>query len=84
VYLIFIKQSAIKELKRLPEKDQGKVIYTIHQLELNPHPIGSKKLKGSENRWRIRIGDYRILYELNTDRKIVEIFRILHRKDAYR
>jgi mRNA interferase RelE/StbE len=84
VYSIFIKPSAIKELKKLPEKNQGKVFQTIHQLELYPRAIGSKKLKGSEHRWRIRIGDYRILYELNTDTKTVEIFRILHRKDVYR
>ena len=84
MYSIFIKPSAIKELKKLPEKNQSKVFQTIHQLELYPRPIGGKKLKGSEHRWRIRIGDYRILYELNTDTKTVEIFRILHRKDVYR
>lgn len=84
MYSILIKASALKELKKLPEKEQGKVIQTIHQLELYPRPIGSKKLKGSDHRWRMRIGDYRILYELTTDRKIVELFRILHRKDAYR
>ena len=84
MYSIFIKQSAIKELKKLPEKDQGKIIRTINELEINLRPFGSKKLKGSERRWRIRIGDYRILYELNTDRKTIDIFRILHCKDVYR
>ena len=54
------------------------------KLELNPGPSGCKKLTGSHTRWRIRIGDYRILYEIDdTDRSVI-IFRISHRKTAYR
>jgi mRNA interferase RelE/StbE len=56
----------------------------LNSLGEEPRPVGCKKLIGSKNRWRIRIGNYRILYEINDDLKTVEIFRIAHRKDVYR
>jgi len=50
----------------------------------NPRPQNSKKLIGGPQRWRIRTGDYRILYEIDARRKVVKIYRIAHRKDVYR
>jgi len=50
----------------------------------NPRPHGVKKLSGGGSRWRIRVGDYRILYEINDSKKLVRIYRIAHRKDVYK
>lgn len=84
VYSVRAKSTALRELKALPFKIQSKTIETIDNLELNPRPSGCKKLIGTDNRWRIRIGDYRILYEIDDINRTVVIFRVVCRKEAYR
>jgi mRNA interferase RelE/StbE len=82
-YKIEIKRSASKELNSLPNKEIKKIINSINQLIENPRPINSKKLSASE-RYRLRVGDYRILYEIEDLILIVHIIKIAHRKDVYR
>ncbi len=82
-YKIEIKRSASKELNSLPNKEIKKIINSINQLIENPRPINSKKLSASE-RYRLRVGDYRILYEIEDLVLIVYIIKIAHRKDVYR
>ena len=82
-YKIEIKRSASKELNSLPNKEIKKIINSINQLIENPRPINSKKLSASE-RYRLRVGDYRILYEIEDLILIVYIIKIAHRKDVYR
>ncbi len=53
-------------------------------MSLNPRPPGVVKLEGDENLWRIRIGDYRVIYEIHDDRLVVVVLRVANRKDAYR
>jgi len=84
MYQLTIKRQALKEINSFPEKVQKQIILTIEELKTNPYPNGSKKLVGSIDRWRIRIGDYRILYKINNSMKQIFIFRVLHRKDVYR
>lgn len=82
-YKIEFKKTATKELNSLPNKEIKKILNTINQLIENPRPINSKKLSASE-RYRIRSGDYRILYEIKDQILIVYIIKIAHRKDVYR
>jgi len=82
-YSIEFKKSATKELNSLPNKKIKKILITINQLIENPRPINSKKLSASE-RYRIRVGDYRILYEIKEQILIIYIIKIAHRKDVYR
>jgi mRNA interferase RelE/StbE len=83
-YKIEWKNSAKKELKRLPRQVIAKVISAVEKLPNNLCPIGSKKLVGTEHTYRLRTGDYRIVYSIQNDRLIIEIIRVAHRKDIYK
>lgn len=78
MYHIEIKRSALKEMSWLPQNIHHQLIQSIEALKSNPYPFGSKKLAGSTNRWRIRVGDYRILYTVNDTTKQILIYRIIH------
>ena len=82
-YLIYINKSVLKNLSRIPLHYQDKIIKAIRSLALNPRPYGANKLKGRDA-WRIRIDNYRIIYEIHDDRLVVIVVVISHRKDAYR
>jgi len=84
MYLITLKKRAAKELLKLPIATLKRASKSIDSLSKNPRPKGSKKLKGSdENMWRIRVGDYRIIYIIEDTIKMVNIRRVGHRKDIY-
>lgn len=84
MYVISFKRSAEKEFERLPQSSIKRVARAIDALATNPRPSGSKKLEGKkESLWRIRIGDYRVIYAIEDEIEIVEIRRIGHRKDIY-
>lgn len=83
-YQIKIKPSASKELERLPRTTIPKIVTAIKELAENPFPQGVKKLTGFDRTYRIRVGEYRILYNMYDDILVIEIIRIRHRKDAYR
>lgn len=82
-YNVQIRRSAEKEIEKLPKKDRQKVIEKIGGLRENPHPSGVKKLSGEE-KYRLRQGNYRILYELHDAIVIVVVVKVADRKDAYR
>jgi len=82
-YTITISRTAKKQLDILPEKTFIIVIDTIKLLAFDPRPIGCKKLKGREG-YRIRKGDYRIIYDIYETLLIVEVVAIGHRRDVYR
>lgn len=85
MYTVKFKKSASKELRKLPNQYLNTVISAIDQLEEKPRPEGCKKLKGlSEDIWRIRISNYRVLYAIHDEIKIISIRKISHRKDVYR
>ncbi|MFK7900949.1 MAG: type II toxin-antitoxin system RelE/ParE family toxin [Cyclobacteriaceae bacterium] len=84
VYQLIILKKALKDIIRLPTKVSKKISAAIDELVNNPRPDGSKKLKGEkEHLWRIRVGDYRIIYLVEDEVKIVEIRKVGHRKDIY-
>jgi mRNA interferase RelE/StbE len=82
-YRIEIKKSAAKEIEKLPGNEIKKVLNKIKELSQNPRPIGCKKLS-KEEKYRIRQGNYRILYQVKDDLLIVFVVKVAHRKDVYR
>lgn len=82
-YRIVVRKSVIKDLKGIPKKDVRRILATIKSLADDPRPSGTKKLSGQE-RYRLRQGHYRILYEIEDDRLIVCVVRIGARRDVYR
>ena len=83
-YALRYEKRVLKDLDRIPEKDLVRIDKTIQPLALQPHPAGVKKLVGQENLYRIRQGDYRIIYTVDRKARIVSILGVRHRKDAYR
>ena len=78
------KKSTRKDLRRLPPAIVERVIEAVESLAEDPFPHGSEKLSGSEHAFRIRLGDYRVVYEVVVESSLVEIQRVRHRKDVYR
>lgn len=82
-YKIVIRSSARKELKKLPKEVIENIIPAIFGLAENPRPQGCKKLKGYADAYRIRIGDYRVVYMVEGDILVVTVVAVRHSKDAY-
>jgi mRNA interferase RelE/StbE len=82
-YKITIKKSAAKELEAIPKKDLQRIIKRIQSLTENPRPQDSKKLARQEQ-YRIRQGDYRIVYSIKDKDSLIDIFKIGHRREIYR
>lgn len=82
-YNVLIAKSASKELEAVPVKDRQSIVARIRQLATDPRPDGCEKLSG-EDKYRLRQGDFRILYEIIDDDLIVTVVRIGNRKDVYR
>jgi mRNA interferase RelE/StbE len=78
------KKSTRKDFRKLPPSTTDRIVEAVENLAENPFPHGVGKLSGSEHAYRIRLGDYRIVYEVVTESKLVEIQRVRHRKDVYR
>ncbi|MFN0101221.1 MAG: type II toxin-antitoxin system RelE family toxin [Bryobacteraceae bacterium] len=78
-----MKPSAAKELDGLPWKLNARVFSRLESLAFNPRPPGCKKLKGGDNEWRIRIGDYRVVYTIDDRTLMVKVTRIRHRSEVY-
>jgi mRNA interferase RelE/StbE len=84
VYEVYLERAAENDLKHLPTTTFHRIIPYIKTLAENPRPSGCRKLTGSKNDWRIRVGDYRILYEIDEKAKAVRILRVRHRREVYR
>lgn len=84
IYQIEWKKSAVRELKRLDRQIVPKVLAAIDSLSTQPLPAGVSKLQGSQQTYRIRVGNYRVIYQLFETQLVVEVVRVRHRKDAYR
>lgn len=83
-YKVELKKSANKELAKLPKPTLKKVVLKLRTLEQEPRPTGCKKLKSNEELWRVRVGDYRVVYTIDDGLLIVDIRKIRHRKDIYK
>jgi mRNA interferase RelE/StbE len=82
-YEIRFKKSAFKEIEKLPTLVQNNITLEIAQLANNPRPSGCKKLQSSNVYWRIRSGDYRIIYTIEDKVLFIEIIKVAHRKEVY-
>jgi len=82
-YKIVFSKSAAKELSKFPSTVNNRVIKAVLELSDNPRPQGAKKLKGGSENWRIRIGDYRVVYAIDDEILIVDVRKAGHRKDIY-
>jgi len=82
-YKLLIKPSAAKELEALPTKDRRKVITKIEALANEPRPHGCEKLSGQEQ-YRVRQGDYRVVYGIDDAAQTVLVVKVGHRRDVYR
>ncbi|MDK9700602.1 MAG: type II toxin-antitoxin system RelE/ParE family toxin [bacterium] len=84
MYNLLLTKAAERDLNRLPAPIVRRLIPEIRSLTENPKPHGSRKIIGSKNSWRIRIGDYRVIYEIDEINQSILIQIVNHRKDAYR
>ena len=82
-YRIAFKQSVTKDLRPLPKRDVARILKRINSLVDNPRPPGCEKLSGQE-RYRVRQGVYRILYEIQDEEVVVTIVKVGHRRDVYK
>lgn len=82
IYEIVFSKSAAKAFERIPDPDYSKIKKTIDGLALDPHPSGSIKLRG-RNSYRVRQGNYRIIYKVVSQELIIDIIAVGHRKDIY-
>jgi len=83
IYTVIFKPAVAKQLRRIDKKDQKKIVAAAENLAFDPRPRGYKKLVGGEGFYRIRIGDYRIIYEIEDDILIITVLRVADRRDAY-
>jgi mRNA interferase RelE/StbE len=84
MYRVLLERAAEKDLKRLSSEIHDRVITAIRGLASDPRPSGCRKLSGSKHDWRIRVGDYRVVYEIADEIRIVRVNRVRHRRDVYR
>jgi mRNA interferase RelE/StbE len=83
-YAISFARSARKQLQVLDRAPALRIIGRIESLAVTPRPAGCVKLEGGADLWRIRIGDYRVIYEIDDDRRRIDVSAVRHRRDAYR
>ncbi len=83
-YNIVWKRTAVKELKKIDKSIIKRIINSVEKLSNNPYPKGCRKLKGAEFTYRLRIGNYRIVYSIQQSELIIEIVKIGHRKKIYK
>jgi len=83
MYKLRISKSAVKELSKLPKKQALRLSIKINALSENPRPKGCIKLIGSKNEYRIRIGNYRVLYVIEDSVLLVNVIKVGDRKDVY-
>jgi len=84
VYEVYLERRAEQDLKRLSAGTFERIISHIKALAENPRPAGCRKISGSKNDWSIRIGDYRVIYEVKDEARSVRVMRVRHRREAYR
>lgn len=84
MYRVLLERGAEKDLSRLSSEIHDRVIAAIQALANNPRPPGCRKLAGGKNDWRVRVGDYRVVYEIADQIRVVRVNRVRHRREVYR
>ncbi len=83
IYRIEWKASVLKELKRIDKTIVPRIVDTVQSLASNPRPSGVRKIKGSSRLFRVRVANYRVVYEVIDEKLLIHIVRVRHRKDVY-
>ena len=81
---VYLEHAAEKDLKKLPGEIFQRIIIHIKSLAKTLRPSGCRKITGTKNDWRIRVGDYRIIYEVDDSVRVVRVLRVRDRREAYR
>lgn len=84
MYKVSIKNSALKEIQQIPKPFRVKIIEAIDSLAIDPRPNGVKKLENFKNSYRVRVGQYRIVYEIEDRQLLIEVIKVANRKEVYR
>ena len=84
LFKVDLKGSFEHDIKKIDRKFIPIVLDSIENLSENPFPVQSRKMKDAESTYRLRVGDYRVIYQVNVQNKVVVVYYIRHRKDAYR
>lgn len=83
-YQIEWRKSALRELKRVDRSVVPRIVSAVESLRTEPRPVDARKLRGSQQTFRVRVGDYRVVYEVSESRLVIQIVRVRHRRDVYR
>ena len=84
MFNVLLERAAEKDLSRLSAQVHDRIIAAIQGLARDPRPPGCRKLVGSTQDWRIRVGDYRVIYEIADAVRVVRVHRVRHRREVYR
>lgn len=84
MYKLYVERAAERDLKRLSTENFHRLITEIKMLAKEPRPPGARKITGSKDDWRIRVGDWRVVYEIDNKQKVVRIMRVRLRREVYR
>lgn len=84
MYQVVVERKAEKDLNRLSSVIYRRICEVIYALAENPRPLGCRKLAGTGNDWRVRVGDYRVIYEITDTVHIVRVTRVRHRREVYK
>jgi mRNA interferase RelE/StbE len=82
-YDVELTSSAERELKKLSAQLIARIVPRLENFASNPRPSGCKKLRGGDDEWRVRVGDYRVVYTIDDAKLLVEVTRIRHRREVY-
>jgi len=83
-YKLIWKSSAERELRQLPKETIIKLLFLAESLVINPFPFGVKKMQGAQNTYRVRSGNYRLIYEVKGNELLIQVIRVGHRQDVYK
>ncbi len=83
MYEVHLERAAERDLRRLNPEEFRRIMAAIRALAENPRPRGCRKIVGSQNDWRIRVGTRRVIYEIDDAAKVVRVLRVRHRREAY-
>ena len=83
IYSVIIPKPVQKQLENLPKTERDKIILVLKLIAEDPRPSGVKKLKGYNKTYRIRVGDYRVIYEIKDKELIILLLSVSHRKESY-
>jgi len=84
VYEVYLERRAERDLKKLSTDNFYRIVTRVKALAEDPRPDGCRKITGTESDWRIRIGEYRVIYEIDEKSRAVRVIRIRHRREVYR